>query len=350
MYIVYDEAGLSELGHIEASKEAPVLVDQFLEDAFEYDLDAVCDGESLYIGGILQHIEAAGIHSGDSAAVFPPYKSSEALLEQMQEWAHMLARELRVRGLMNIQFAAKDGLLYLIEVNPRASRTVPFISKTSNVDLIECAVRIWEGEDLVSQGLVKKRGGRAMGTCKTGWAVKEAVFSFDRFSNVDPALGPEMRSTGESIGLGKTFGEAFAKSQISAGNRLPIKGKVFVSVNKKDRITILPVVQNLIRLGFSIAATRGTAAFLFEHGLVVEVMQKVHEGRPNVTDYLKDGQIALVINTPMGYHAHASDDEIRSIAMRVKIPYTTTTSAAIAAVEAIGYLQKKQVVVRSLTS
>lgn len=350
MYIVYDEAGLAELGHIEASKEAPVLVDQFLEDAFEYDLDAVCDGESLYIGGILQHIEAAGIHSGDSAAVFPPYKSNQEILEQMQEWAHKLALKLGVKGLMNIQFAAKDGLLYLIEVNPRASRTVPFISKTSNVDLIECAVRIWEGEDLVSQGLVKKRGGRAMGTCKTGWAVKEAVFSFDRFSNVDPALGPEMRSTGESIGLGKSFGEAFAKSQISAGNRLPVKGKVFVSVNKKDRTTILPVVQNLVKLGFSIAATKGTAAFLFENGLVVEVMQKVHEGRPNVTDYLKDGQIALVINTPMGYHAHASDDEIRSIAMRLKIPYTTTTSAAVAAVEAIGYLQKKQVVVRSLTS
>ncbi|WP_293908629.1 carbamoyl-phosphate synthase large subunit [Sphaerochaeta sp. UBA5836] len=350
MYIVYDEEALQKLTHLEASEEAPVLVDQFLEDAFEYDLDAVCDGKSLYIGGILQHIEAAGIHSGDSAAVFPPYKSSPQILKQMQQWAHKLALALDTRGLMNIQFAAKDGLLYLIEVNPRASRTIPFIAKTSGVDLIEAAVRIWEGEDLVAQGLVKQQGLVAMGTCKTGWAVKEAVFSFDRFSNVDPALGPEMRSTGESIGLGKTFGEAFAKSQISAGNKLPVAGKVFVSVNKKDRTTILPVVQKLVALGFGIAATKGTAAFLFEQGILCEVMQKVHEGRPNVTDYLKSRQIALVINTPMGYQAHASDDEIRSIAMRLKIPYTTTTSAATAAVQAIEYLQKKQVVVRSLSS
>ncbi|WP_298505660.1 carbamoyl-phosphate synthase large subunit [uncultured Sphaerochaeta sp.] len=350
MYIVYDEEALQKLTHLEASEEAPVLVDQFLEDAFEYDLDAVCDGKSLYIGGILQHIEAAGIHSGDSAAVFPPYKSSPQILKQMQQWAHKLALALDTRGLMNIQFAAKDGLLYLIEVNPRASRTIPFIAKTSGVDLIEAAVRIWEGEDLVAQGLVKQQGLVAMGTCKTGWAVKEAVFSFDRFSNVDPALGPEMRSTGESIGLGKTFGEAFAKSQISAGNKLPVAGKVFVSVNKKDRTTILPVVQKLVALGFGVAATKGTAAFLFEQGILCEVMQKVHEGRPNVTDYLKSRQIALVINTPMGYQAHASDDEIRSIAMRLKIPYTTTTSAATAAVQAIEYLQKKQVVVRSLSS
>ncbi len=350
MYIVYDEEGLASLPPVEVSEEAPVLVDQFLEDAFEYDLDAVCDGESLYIGGILQHIEAAGIHSGDSAAVFPPYKSTPSLLEEMQDWAHKLAIALQVKGLMNIQFAAKDGELYLIEVNPRASRTVPFICKTSSVDLIEVAIRIWEGQDLYTQGLVKKKGARALGTCKVGWAVKEAVFSFDRFSNVDPALGPEMRSTGESIGLGKTFGEAFAKSQISSGNRLPVSGKVFISVNKKDRNTILPVVKKLVSLGFSIAATQGTAAYLYEQGILTEVMQKVHEGRPNITDYLQKKQIALVINTPMGFHAHQSDDEIRSIAMRMKIPYTTTTSAAVAAVEAIEYLQKKQVVVRELPS
>jgi len=350
MYIVYDEDGLLSLTDIEATVDAPVLVDQFLEDAFEYDLDAVCDGESLYVGGILQHIEAAGIHSGDSAAVFPPYKSTPELLEEMQDWAHKLALALHVKGLMNIQFAAKDGKLYLIEVNPRASRTVPFICKTSAVDLIEAAVRVWEGETLVKQGLVQSAGGRALGTCKVGWAVKEAVFSFDRFSNVDPALGPEMRSTGESIGLGKTFGEAFAKSQISSGNRLPVSGKVFISVNKKDRKTILPVVRKLVSLGFTIAATQGTAAFLFEQGILVEVMQKVHEGHPNITDYLQKKQVALVINTPMGLHAHISDDEIRSIAMRMKIPYTTTTSAAVAAVEAVEYLQKKQVVVRELTS
>ena len=351
MFIVYDQKGIEELlekGSIEASHTAPVLVDQFLDDAFEYDLDAVGDGKNLYIGGILQHIEAAGIHSGDSAAVFPPYKSSPQILSLMKSWAHKLSVALQVKGLMNIQFAAKDGQLYLIEVNPRASRTVPFISKASGVNLIEVAVRVWEGEDLVSQKLVAEQGGIGEGKCLTGWAIKEAVFSFDRFSNVDPALGPEMRSTGESIGLGKTFGEAFAKSQSSAGNKLPVSGKVIVSVNQKDRKTIMPLVKKLQDLGFQIAATKGTARSLFEEGILCEVVQKVHEGRPNITDYLRAKQVALVINTPMGYHAHVSDDEIRSEAMRLKIPYTTTTSAAIAAVQAIEYLQKKQVTVREL--
>ncbi len=351
MFIVYDRKAIEDLIEKKAicsSKEAPILLDQFLEDAFEYDLDAVCDGQSTYIGGILQHIEAAGIHSGDSAAVFPPYKSNPTILTQMKEWAHKLALALEVQGLMNIQFAVKDDLLYLIEVNPRASRTVPFISKASGVNLVEVAVRVWENEDLVHQRLVGKKGGIGEGKCLLGWAVKEAVFSFDRFSNVDPALGPEMRSTGESIGLGKSFGEAFAKSQISAGNNLPTSGKVVVSVNKKDRKTILPVVKKLKALGFQIAATKGTARSLFDEGILCEVVQKVHEGQPNLTDYLKEKSIALVINTPMGYLAHASDDEIRSVAMRLKVPYTTTTSAAIAAVDAIEFLQKKRVMVREL--
>ncbi len=196
MFIVYDENGIEDFvknSGVEASIKAPVLIDQFLDDAFEYDLDAVSDGTSLYIGGILQHIEAAGIHSGDSAAVFPPYKSNPEILSQMKQWAHKLAVALCVKGLMNIQFAAKDDQLYLIEVNPRASRTVPFISKASGVNLIEAAVRIWEGQDLVSQKLVKTKGSLGEGHCITGWAIKEAVFSFDRFTNVDPLLGPEMR-------------------------------------------------------------------------------------------------------------------------------------------------------------
>ncbi|MDT4762610.1 carbamoyl-phosphate synthase large subunit [Sphaerochaeta sp. PS] len=351
MFIVYDRQGIEDLLQrkaIMASKEAPILLDQFLDDAFEYDLDAVSDGKSIYIGGILQHIEAAGIHSGDSAAVFPPYKSSPAILKQMKAWAHKLAVALEVQGLMNIQFAVKDELLYLIEVNPRASRTVPFISKTSGVNLLEVAVRVWEGEDLVAQRRVPMEGGIGEGHCLLGWAVKEAVFSFDRFSNVDPALGPEMRSTGESIGLGKSFGEAFAKSQTSAGNTLPTSGKVIISVNRRDRKTILPVARKLKALGFQLAATKGTAQSLFEEGLLCEVVQKVHEGRPNIADYLRESAIALVINTPMGYQAHTSDDEIRSLAMRLKIPYTTTTSAAVAAVEAIEFLQKGQVTVREL--
>lgn len=350
MFIAYNEEDLDEFfaRGTTVSPEAPVLVDQFLEDAFEYDLDAVCDGKSIYVGGILQHIEAAGIHSGDSAAVFPPYKSSPAILEQMRQAALSIARALPVKGLMNIQFAVKEEKLYLIEVNPRASRTVPFISKASGVNLIEAAVRVWEGEDLVAQKLVRQEGGIGEGHCITGWAIKEAVFSFDRFVNVDPALGPEMRSTGEVIGMAPTFGEAYAKSQASAGNKLPDKGIVVISVNKKDRQTIIPIARQLQELGFQLAATRGTARDLFDAGILCEVMMKVHEGHPNIVDNIRSRRVALVINTPMGFHARRSDDDIRTEAMRMKVPYTTTTSAAAAAVQAIEFIQQRQYTVREL--
>ncbi|MFA6840852.1 MAG: carbamoyl-phosphate synthase large subunit [Sphaerochaetaceae bacterium] len=350
MFIAYNDEDLEEFFARGAtvSPEAPVLVDQFLEDAFEYDLDAVSDGKSLYIGGILQHIEAAGIHSGDSAAVFPPYKSSPAILDQMRQAALSIAQALPVRGMMNIQFAVKDERLYLIEVNPRASRTVPFISKASGINLIEAAVRVWEGQDLVAQKLVKQEGGIGEGRCLTGWAIKEAVFSFDRFVNVDPALGPEMRSTGEVIGMAPTFGEAYAKSQASAGNKLPDKGIVVISVNKKDRQTIIPIARQLQKLGFQLAATRGTARDLFDAGILCEVMMKVHEGHPNIVDNIRSHRVALVINTPMGFHARRSDDDIRTEAMRMKVPYTTTTSAAAAAVQAIEFIQQNQYTVREL--
>jgi len=351
MFIVDDEAGLEDFisnSGVDISSKAPVLIDQFLEDAFEYDLDAVSDGKSLYIGGILQHIEAAGIHSGDSAAVFPPYKSRPGILSQMKEWALKLAQALHVQGLMNIQFAAKEDTLYIIEVNPRGSRTVPFISKSSGVNLVEAAVRVWEGQDLVSQGLVAHEGTIGEGHCITGWAIKEAVFSFDRFSNVDPVLGPEMRSTGESIGMGRTFGEAYAKSQASAGNRLPTSGNVVISVCKKDRMTIVPIARQLTRLGFKLFATRGTARDLFDQGILCNVVLKVQEGHPNIVDSMRAHKVDLVINTPMGYHARRSDDDIRTEAMRLKIPYTTTTSAAAAAVEAIAYEQDGQFTVREL--
>jgi carbamoyl-phosphate synthase large subunit len=344
MAIAYDNKELAAFldSGIVISSQSPLLVDHFLEDAFEYDLDAVSDGDSLYIGGILQHIEAAGIHSGDSAAVFPPYKSSPGILEKMRTSALALAQALEVKGFMNIQFAVKDGQLYVIEVNPRASRTVPFISKTSGVDLVDAAVRVWQGEDLVSQGLVAQRGSWSEGTCITGWAIKEAVFSFDRFANIDPQLGPEMRSTGEVVGMGLSFGEAFAKSQIGAGNRLPITGRVCISVNKRDRKTIIPIARDLQELGFAIAATRGTARDLFDAGIICETVLKVHEGHPNLVDHIRHQRVALVINTPMGIQAKKSDDDIRTEAVRMKIPYTTTTSAASAAVEAIRYLISKQ--------
>jgi len=326
--------------------EAPVLVDKFLEDAFEYDLDALCDGDNAYIAGIMQHIEAAGIHSGDSACVFPPYKVQEEIIACMKDAAVKLARHLDIRGFMNIQFAVKDGLLYVLEVNPRASRTVPFLAKASGVDIIDAAAAMWLGRTLEQQGLTRE--GTGAGSCITGWAVKEAVFSFNRFLKMDPRLGPEMKSTGEVIGTGTSFGEAYAKAQAAAGSPLPVEGRVFVSVNRHDRETILPVVQTLKSLGFEIMATRGTAEFLFSHGMFCEVVLKVHEGRPNLLDHLRMGRVHLLINTPLGRFSQKGDESIRTEAVKWNIPYTTTTSAALAACEGIKYLRKGEKIIRSL--
>lgn len=339
MMIAYDEEELELFlsKGIPISTERPVLVDQFLEDAFEYDLDAVADGENLYIGGILQHIEAAGIHSGDSAAVFPPYKSNPEILAAMRDAARRIAKEFEIVGFLNIQFAVKDNVLYLIEVNPRASRTVPFLSKASGVDILGAAVKVWEGKSLALQGLVNADG-LGEGRCITGWAVKEAVFSFDRFSGLDPVLGPEMKSTGEAIGIGATFGEAFAKVQAAVNALLPKSGRVFVSVNKRDRDTVLTTVKELVEMGFDICATRGTANFLFENGIFAEVILKVHEGHPNVVDHMRSGRIQLLINTPSGRYSQIGDEDMRTEAVSQKITYTTTTSAAAAAVHGIRYL------------
>ena len=335
---------------IEVSEAKPVLVDQFLEDAFEYDIDAVSDGENVFVAGIMQHIEAAGIHSGDSACVFPPYKSDPSALEQMIQATATMARRLDVRGFVNVQYAVKDGAVYVIEVNPRASRTVPFLSKASGVDLVEAVVRVWEGETLAEQNLIDERYGAGIGVgeCIVGWAVKEAMFSFDRFRDTDPLLGPEMKSTGEVIGIGASFGEAFAKAQAATSSPLPISGRVFVSVHREDRPTILPIVRDLEKLGFSIAATRGTADFLFQNGVFAEVILKVHEGRPNIVDHLHSHRIDLVINTPLGRFTQTDDDYIRIESLRSKVPYTTTTSAAAAAVEGIRYLAQREVTPRAL--
>jgi carbamoyl-phosphate synthase large subunit len=349
MFIAYEDKELNEFLNrgIIISEERPVLVDQFLEDAFEYDLDAVCDGHNVYVGGIMQHIEAAGIHSGDSACVYPPYKSKPVLEQEMVDAAVKMAREFQVKGLMNIQFAVKDDKLYIIEVNPRGSRTVPFISKATGVNLVEAAVRVWLGEDLIKQGLTGASG-IGIGSCQTGWAVKEAVFSFDRFTGLDPILGPEMKSTGEAIGTGETFGEAFAKVEAAVGTRLPTEGRVFVSVNMRDRETILPVVKEFQDLGFQICATRGTADFLFQKGIFSEVILKVHEGHPNVIDHMRSGRMNLLINTPLGQFSQIDDSYLRAEAVRRKIPYTTTTSSAAAAVKAIEYLKTGEAAVKPL--
>ncbi|MBI9106903.1 MAG: carbamoyl-phosphate synthase large subunit [Spirochaetales bacterium] len=350
MFIAYKRDELAEflLKGIVMSKERPILVDRFLEDAFEYDLDAISDGENVYVAGIMQHIEAAGVHSGDSACVFPPFKSELKAEEEMMQAAKKFAIELNVMGFINIQFALKDGILYVLEVNPRASRTIPFLSKASGVDLIEAAVKVWNGISLEKQGLTKNGLGR--GECVTGWATKEAVFSFDRFAGQDPLLGPEMKSTGEVIGTGDTFGESFAKAQAAASVKLPkpADGKVFVSVHDRDKETIFPIIESLRQLGFEFAATRGTAEFLFSKGIFSEVVMKVHDGRPNVVDHMRAGKISLLINTPLGRFSQKGDHEIRIEAVRSKIPYTTTTSAAEAAAVGIKYLMEESPVVRPL--
>ncbi|MGD1821247.1 MAG: carbamoyl-phosphate synthase large subunit [Pleomorphochaeta sp.] len=345
MYIAYDAKSLNNFldsQNVIIDKDRPLIIDEFLEDAFEYDLDGVFDGERLYVGGILQHIEAAGIHSGDSAAVFPPYKVDKKHLEEMKEATYKLCKKFNIVGLVNMQFALKNNKLYVIELNPRASRTIPFISKYSQINLIEVATKVFSNINLVDQKLVNNDEKISSGSCKIGWAIKEAVFSFDRFVNIDPVLGPEMRSTGETTGSGTTFGEAFAKSQMASGNKLPIKGKVLISVNKKDRETIIPLAKELQNLGFDIAATRGTARDLYKNNILCEVMLKTKDGHPNIVDYIRAKKIDLIINTPMGFHSISSNDEIRSEALKLKIPYTTTTSAAIAAVEAIKYMMKHE--------
>jgi len=350
MFIAYSEEELEEFlkQELPMSKERPVLVDQFLEDAFEYDLDALSDGKNVYIAGIMQHIEAAGVHSGDSACVFPPYKSTPEILSEMKEATAKIAREIQVKGFLNIQFAVKGDQLYVLEVNPRASRTVPFLSKASGVNLVKAGVRLWQGMDLEKQGLCK--GGMGEGHCISGWAVKEAVFSFDRFALVDPLLGPEMRSTGEVIGTGASFGEAFAKAQAAVGSVLPTTGRALVSVHQNDRETILPIVRELKACGFELAATRGTADYLFGQGIFAEVVLKIHEGHPNVIDHIKAGRFTLIINTPLGRNSQYGDHDIRIQAVRHKVPYTTTTSAALAAIEGIKYLSGGEVMVRPLAT
>ena len=321
------------------STENPLQIDAFLEDAFEYDLDAIADGENIYIAGIMEHIEAAGIHSGDSACVFPAYKLQPQVLKQMREGAHLLARAFEVRGFINIQFAVKDGKVYIIEVNPRVSRTVPFISKVSGVNLVAAAVDVWNGTSLQAQGLVDSSG-IGEGRCKVGWAIKEAQFSFGRFSDFDPRLGPEMRSTGESLGIGRSFGSAYARATAATGVALPTTGRLFVSVHHHDRATILPVIKGMISIGFTICATEGTAKYLANQDIEAQLVRKAHEDADNIIDEIAAGKVQFIINTPLGPFSQEDDSLLRIAAVRYGIPYTTTTSAAEAALEGIRCLQE----------
>jgi carbamoyl-phosphate synthase large subunit len=325
---------------VKVSGDSPVLIDQYLRDAIECDVDALADGDQVVIAGVLQHIEEAGIHSGDSACTLPPYNLPPAIIAEMERQTALLAKGLNVCGLMNIQFAVKDGLVYLIEVNPRASRTVPFVAKAIGQPIAKYAARIMAGEKLADLPPIRRDIGYM--------AVKEAVFPFARFPGVDPVLSPEMKSTGEVMGIDANFAMAFAKSQLGAGSKLPASGKLFVSVKDSDKPVIIPAVRTLARLGFKVVATGGTARYLEDRGIAVEHVNKVAEGRPHIVDHIIDGDITLIFNTTEGWQSHKDSQSIRRSALTGKVCYFTTAAASLAAAEAIEALRGAELEVRSL--
>jgi carbamoyl-phosphate synthase large subunit len=344
MAIVYDTAAIDRyMRHaVQASPEHPVLIDKFLEDATEIDVDALADASgAVIIGGIMEHIEQAGIHSGDSSCVVPPFQLADRHVATIRDYTRRIARALRVVGLMNAQFAIKDDVVYVLEVNPRASRTVPFLSKASGVPLAKVAARLMVGRTLADECLTKD-------VEVSGFFVKTPVFPFVRFPGVDTLLGPEMKSTGEVMGGADTFGIAFAKAQMGAGQHLPRTGTAFISVNNLDKPGVVPIAQELARLGFALVATRGTAAYLRAHGLEVGVVFKVNEGRPHVGDELRNKRIDLVINTPLGRESFFDDRTVRSVAMMQGVPAITTLTGAAAAVSAIAAQRTEGLQVKSL--
>jgi carbamoyl-phosphate synthase large subunit len=344
MAIVYDTATLDGYmeGAVDVSHERPVLIDKFLEDAFEFDVDCIADATgAVVIGGIMEHIEEAGIHSGDSSCVVPPFMVAEKHLGTIREYTRRIARALDVVGLMNTQYAIKDDTVYVLEVNPRASRTVPYLSKATGVPLAKMAARVMSGRTLAELGLLDDLS-------VSGVFVKTPVFPFVRFPGVDTILGPEMKSTGEVMGGAANFGSAFAKAQLAVGQKLPETGTVFVSVNNDDKPNALPVARDLHALGFTIVATRGTAAYLRAHGVPVDVVYKVNEGRPNVADEVVNGKIHLVINTPLGRESFFDDRAVRRVAMMQGVACITTLTGASAAVSAIRSLRTQSLDVRAL--
>ena len=344
MAIVYDHAALDRYmtEAVDASPEHPILVDKFLENAFELDVDAVADTTgAVVIGGIMEHIEEAGIHSGDSSCVVPPYLVPERHLSVIRDYTRSVARALKVVGLLNIQFAIKDETVYILEVNPRASRTVPYLSKATGVPLAKIAARVMVGKTLADLGLVDDLD-------VSGVFVKTPVFPFVRFPGVDTILGPEMKSTGEVMGGASSFGAAFAKAQLAAGQRLPDTGCAFISVNDDDKSNVIPMARDLAELGFTLVATRGTAAYLRAHDLDVDVVFKINEGRPHVGDQLLNKKINLVINTPLGRESFFDDISMRRIAMMLGVPCITTLTGAAATVSAIKALRSEELVVMPL--
>ncbi len=344
MAIVSDMATLDRYmaGAVDVSHERPVLIDKFLEDAFEFDVDCVADTTgAVVIGGIMEHIEQAGIHSGDSSCVVPPFMVAERHLVTIRDYTRRIARALKVVGLMNVQYAIKDDIVYVLEVNPRASRTVPYLSKATGVPLAKVAARVMAGRTLADLGLPADLD-------VAGVFVKSPVFPFVRFPGVDTLLGPEMKSTGEVMGGADGFGAAFAKAQLSVGQKLPDSGRAFISVNNTDKPTVLPIARDLAQLGFSLVATRGTAAYLRAHGMDVDVVYTVNEGRPHIADQIVNDQVALIVNTPLGRESFFDDRTVRRVAMMHSVPCITTLTGASAAVAAIRALRTQALDVRAL--
>lgn len=347
MRIVYDDAMLYEFVGLaaEVSPGKPILIDKFLDNAIEIDVDALCDGKSVYIAGIMEHIEEAGIHSGDSACVIPPHTLSPEIIATLKKHTTNLALALKVKGLINIQFAVRDNIVYILEANPRASRTVPYVSKATGIPLAKLAAKIMVGKKL-EQLLPKKYIKEGLPELKFV-SVKEVVLPWTRFSNVDVVLGPEMKSTGEVMGIDSDFGRAFAKAELAAGSGLPRSGTVMVSLGPKGKMEALPVIKDLINLGFNIIATKHTAEFLREYELNVQEINKISEGRPNVVDVIKNRQVCLVINTPSGKTSRADGYQIRRNAVIYNVPIVTTLAAR-ATVEGIKAQKSKDWSVQSL--
>lgn len=344
MQIVYSDQQVEKFFRDEAevSKEHPVLIDKFLEEAREIDVDAICDGEDVYIAGIMQHIEEAGIHSGDSTSILPPISISKKNLDEIKRYTKKLALSLNVIGLINIQFAVKDKVVYILEANPRASRTVPFVSKTTGIPVVMIAAKIIAGKKLKHFKLKSFEEIDYIG-------VKESIFPFQKFPKVKMFLGPEMRSTGEVMGIGATFGEALAKAQESTGAPVPIRGNIFISVNENDKKQkTIEIIKEYTKLGFGVIATSGTSVFLNENGIKSEAVFKVNEGRPNVVDRIKNGEIQIVINTPLGAESRFDEYAIGWTAVQQKIPFITTLSAAQSFAEGISRIKRGKTGVKSL--
>ncbi|PYS41258.1 MAG: carbamoyl phosphate synthase large subunit [Acidobacteria bacterium] len=343
MVIVYDESSVDNYMNeaVQVSRERPILIDKFLEDAYEVDVDALCDDEQVVIGGIMEHIEEAGVHSGDSSCVLPTYQLSEDLRDSIRKYTVKLGRALNVVGLMNIQFAIRAGKVYVLEVNPRASRTVPFVSKATGVALAKIAAKLMVGRKLLEFGLPSELK-------VNQFYVKSPVFPFERFQGVDTILGPEMKSTGEVMGVDDTFGKAYVKAQISAGSVLPRSGVAFISVNQHDKNFISKIAADLVEVGFKIIATRGTARVLRNSGIEVETVYKVNEGRPHIVDYIKSGKVDLIINTPLGRESFFDEKAIRRAAINHRVPCITTIPGAAAAVNGIRAIRRESLDVKSI--